>query len=1045
MTQGEDSSSKPGRTSVRACGGTGLTRRAFLRAAAAGAVASAFRVGRATADTAVSHFVPADKGLSPAWIRALTERGAKEVFDKAESAYIGMPVGGIGAGQLYLCGDGTLGCWELFNRHRYRGTGERNYAGRVPDRPVDQGFVVGVEVDGAVAVRGLNRDEFDSVTFDGTYPIARVAYRDSGFPLEVELEAFSPFIPLNAKDSALPATVFTVRLKNASAGPIRAFAGGWLENAVCQRSAEDVGGTRRTRVLNEGHCTILTHGAEAAAIGAPAADSPPGRPSIVLQDFEGKDYGAWKVSGDAFGEGPAHGALPWQSPVAGFEGGGLANSFLRADASMGTLTSPPFTIARKYINLLIGGGDFEFEETVSLVVEGKKAFTSTGANDERLRWETWNVEPFEGKEATIEISDARAYPLGHICVDHIEMSDTKRRVPDGPLTALPDYGSMALALAECAGEGEPVQGFADGLKAARNRFIHEADEAWPFPERRNGALVSPWFELAPGAERSVVFVMAWHFPNATQGHEYANRFPDAPAVARYVLDNFARLSGDTRRWRDAYYDSSLPYWLLDRLHSTVSTLATGTCQWWANGRFWAYEGVVSCPGTCTHVWNYAHAEARLFPELARSVREMQDFNSQGGGYHEATGLVGFRGDDQYAADGQCGTVLKTYREHLNSAQGDFLKRVWPRARKTLEYMLEHDGNDDGLIEDGQPNTYDISFQGANTFVGSLYLAALRAGEDMALEMGDTAFATRLRTVFERGSGRSVERLWNGAYFVQDVDLAKFPQSQYGDGCLSDQVFGQTWAHQLGLGPLYPERRVRDALDAVWKYNWAPDVGPQNAAHRPLRIFAEPGEAGLLTCTWPKRAYLDSAFPYRDEIWTGIEYQVAACMIAEGSVEQGLAICRGVHERYHPRKRNPYNEVECGDHYARALASWGVYTALCGFEYHGPKGHIGFAPRVTPERFRAGFTAAEGWGAYKQIRSAGEQRSTIEVLWGRLALDSITLELPAAIAPQDVEVRGPSGPLASRWKVENGRLAVHLERSILVMKGESVEIRAAIPV
>ncbi len=162
----------------------------------------------------------------------------------------------------------------------------------------------------------------------------------------------------------------------------------------------------------------------------------------------------------------------------------------------------------------------------------------------------------------------------------------------------------------------------------------------PFPNRRNAALAFPQRRAGPGGSHTFTFVLAWHFPTPTKGHEYATRFADAPAVADYVLDNLDRLAGDTRRWRDTYYDSTLPYWLLDRLHSTLSTLATGTSQWWANGRFWAWEGVVSCPGTCTHVWNYAHGEARLFPELARSVREMQDFSAEGGGFHPTRGWWG---------------------------------------------------------------------------------------------------------------------------------------------------------------------------------------------------------------------------------------------------------------------------------------------------------------------------------------------------------------------------------------------------------------------
>ena len=147
----------------------------------------------------------------------------------------------------------------------------------------------------------------------------------------------------------------------------------------------------------------------------------------------------------------------------------------------------------------------------------------------------------------------------------------------------------------------------------------------------------------------------------------------------------------------------------------------------------------------------------------------------------------------------------------------------------------------------------------------------------------------------------------------------------------------------GSGYIYPPTNVKQALRSVWKYDWAPDVGPHNGPIRRSDGSPCPGEAGLFTCTWPKSAYLKEGVRYREEVWTGIEYQVAGHMVWEDMVTEALAICRGVEDRYHPAKHNPFNEIECGDHYARAMASWGVYTALAGFEYHGPKGHIGFAP------------------------------------------------------------------------------------------------------
>jgi hypothetical protein len=240
----------------------------------------------------------------------------------------------------------------------------------------------------------------------------------------------------------------------------------------------------------------------------------------------------------------------------------------------------------------------------------------------------------------------------------------------------------------------------------------------------------------------------------------------------------------------------------------------------------------------------------------------------------------------------------------------------------------------------------------------------------------------------------VEKLWNGEYFVQDVDIAKHPLSQYADGCLSDQMFGQTWAHLINIGYIYPEDKVRTTLQSIWKYNWAPDVSVQTKMHRPERIYADAGEPGLLVATWPKSKHMgEDGVRYRDEVWTGIEYQVATNMIYEGMTDEGLSIIKGIHERYSPEKHNPWNEIECGDHYARALASWGVLLALENFVYDGPAKTLAYIPAVQKENFKGFFTAAEGWGNISQERSAGQQVNTISLVYGKLRLKQLSVELP----------------------------------------------------
>ncbi|MHC4677896.1 MAG: GH116 family glycosyl hydrolase [Planctomycetota bacterium] len=984
-------------------------------------------------DELTGHLVPADKGLSNAVMERLFERGRPEVYAGKDLETVGMPVGGIGAGQLYLRGDGTLALWQIFNRHVFSGYGSNCYRTYRPDSPVDSGFAVVVEKDGKRFARTLDRN-FGMVEFAGEYPIGVVRYRDRGFPVSVSMRAGSAFIPLNAQDSALPATLFSITIENTSDETLKAGLVGWLENAVLTDSAKAVHALRRSRLVTENGRTLIIHTAQKAPLPDGAAAP---RPAIVLADFEGPNYGQWETAGDAFGQGPAKGTLRGQQKVSGFEGQGLVNTFLGGDGPHGTLTSPPFQISRKFINFLIGGGSHAGKTCMNLFVEGKIVRTAVGANNEKLDWNFWNVEEFDGKTAKIQIVDRFSGGWGHINIDQIELSDEPHKGPAGPIEKQPDFGTMALALRGNGASADEATRLLETVGDRQVRLHAEKGVAYPVTERRSAALAAPTVELEPGGRRVLSFVLAWFFPNHQNGHEYADRFDGAADVAHYVLDNWNRLTSETARWHETYYEqSTLPRWLLFRLHSTVCNLATDTCQWWKDGRFWAWEGVGCCTGTCTHVWNYAHATARLFPELERSAREMQDL---GEGFDSGSGLVGFRSNRAYAADGQCGTVLKAYREHQMSPDDDFLKRNWPRIKNVLEFSIARDGNDDGLIEDSQHNTYDINFQGPNTFVGSLYLAALRAGQEMAKEIGDEPFAQRCRKIFESGSKLTVERLWDGEYFIQLVDLEKHPKHQYAKGCLSDQLFGQGWAHQLGLGYIYPAEHVRKALQAVWKYNWAPDIGPYNGVHKPERWFARPGEPGLFTCTWPKSEYLAAGVRYRSEVWTGIEYQVAGHMVWEDMVAEALAICDGIHQRYHPAKHNPFNEVECGDHYARAMASWGVYTALAGYEYDGPKDHIGFAPRMTPEDFRAAFTAAEGWGTFSQTRDARRQRERIGIRWGKLNVKTLAFEVSEQFRAVKAAVTLDGREVPSDHTFKNGRLEITLKKKLVVSEGQTLSI------
>ena len=1031
-----------------------LDRRSFLKLSGLAVGALAFTNLPAIAGPFTrqdfERLVPADKKLKPEWVKSLFARGKPTVYRWPESRLIGMPVGGICAGHVYLGGDGQLWHWDIFNTHIHSGTSGSHYAKQMePASPFAQGFALRIRQGAREQTRALDHTGWREVTFNGEYPIGHVEYRDADSPVAVSLEAFSPFIPLNVDDSSLPATVMRFNFTNTSKQKVEVELAGWLENAVALKSGETQDVLRHNRIVRRGNFTFL----ECSATPAPEAKSRSPRPDILFDDFERDTYAPWVAEGTAFGRGPVakdkvinyqgdlamHGqhAVNTHSAPAATDVGGR-------DAQTGTLTSPPFTIERNFIRFLIGGGAHEHKTCVNLLVGDKVVLSATGANDNKMKPLTWSVRRWAGKTARIQAVDMETGGWGNIGLDYIVFSD-QPDAPPGPLAEQPDFGTMGLALlgengtsasgqAALPGGSLPAAAFSGPTNGGANLATK------PFGEDLLGAL-SRRLSLKPGQSGEVTFLLTWHFPNLKlpklpPGRHYAMRFPSALAVAEYVTTNFDRLNSQTRLWHDTWYDSTLPYWFLDRTFLNTSILATSTCYRLANGRFWSWEGVGCCEGTCGHVWQYAHAVARLFPELERDTRERVDF----GLAQQPDGAIHFRGEhnDFPAVDGQAGTILRALREHQMCSDSSWLKRNWSGIRKAIEWLIVKDANGDGLIESNQHNTLDTDWFGPVAWLSGMYLAALRAGEEMAREVRDETFARQCREIFERGQSNLVQQLFDGEYFINKPDPKHLDAINSGTGCHIDQVFGQSWAFQVGLGRVLPEAETVSALRSLWRYNFTPDVGPYRAAYKPGRWYAMAGEGGLLMCSFPRSDWdyaqargkgEDWAAGYFNECMNGFEYQVAGHMLWEGLTMEGLAITLMLYDRYHAARRNPWNEIECGDHYARSMASYGVYLAACGFEYDGPKGRIGFAPRLTPGNFKCGFTTAEGWGSFAQRLGGRSAKCEVELRWGKLTLRKLRLAMPSAAK-------------LSEAKVRLGRKTV---RAKLAMEGQHVELEFSKPV
>jgi hypothetical protein len=529
----------------------------------------------------------------------------------------------------------------------------------------------------------------------------------------------------------------------------------------------------------------------------------------------------------------------------------------------------------------------------------------------------------------------------------------------------------------------------------------------------------------------------------------------------------------------------------------MSTLKTNVCILLGDGSFFGFEGnsdkAGCCPLNCTHVWNYEQTLASLFPQLERSMRET-DFlhNTLPNGYMVFRTLIPL-GDSYWkykaCADGQMGAIVRAYRDWRFSGNTAWLRTLWPSIKRALEFAwrssppppgfewtkeqvsMPWDPDSNGVMEGEQHNTYDIEFYGPNTMMGSMYLAALQACGKMARATGDTASAEVYAAMFDSGRKLYDDQLWNGEYYVQNVHVKEgltvpehlispeegvcrpecacrtppaaktkslsrsdvTPKYQYGNGCLSDQLLGQYLATFAGLGHVLDSAHVRTALNSIYSYNFKKSLeGFPNVQ----RVYALNDEAGLLLCSWPRGNRPALPFVYSDEVWTGIEYQVAASLLAYGLTREGLDIVRAVRNRYDGAKRNPWDEEECGHHYARAMSSWALLLALSGYRYDGVTQEMGFGPRINEKNFRSFWSCGSGWGTFSLRQENEATTARLELMRGRLDLKTMTLDVVSSPeATPRALVHGKSFPVA--YSREGKRLKFELD--VRLNERESLEI------
>lgn len=904
--------------------------------------------------------------LTVAWLGIIGSVFAEHPFNGAYTGrnldHIAFPIGGFGAGMYCLDGNGAISSVSVRHQMEYfqepccfaavcvkksDGNIARVLEGPVPDWKIFEQPNAGLGLPGKTY--GLPR--FRNCEFKARFPFAEIRLADDALPLDVVLTGWSPFTPPDADRSSWPVGALEYRLTNKSAEKIDAVFSFHSRNFLGGGKIEPF--ERGFRLVGDGvsfafstpfedsasvdHCwyrggwwdsmTVTWNNVEHGAV---IANAPDGRdvPGASLYVPFSLDAGqsrvvrlatVWyapngplsvgaKVRGRPIPCVSAPGTAKGQQMVSGYQGEKLINTFYPdGDAQVGRISSPEFSIDKNYLHFLVGGGKTE-SVGVSLFVDGQCVATARGLDTETLRHESWPVEAYRGKKARIEIFDCSTDGWGHINADAFCLSDLS---PEEFRAAFSDDAPLPESAAFLA----DFESDENLWTAVSPEAADEADET--------SATYSPW---------------------------YAGAFDSLDAVAERFKIEYDALRTASERFAARFDDPSIPPEVVEAVTANLTILKSPTILRQRDGRLWGWEGNGdfggSCAGTCTHVWNYAQSLCRLFPDLERTLRRTEFFESLAD-----DGRMAFRanlpirpgGVGWDASDGMLGCVMKVHREWKISGDKAWLADFWPQVKRAMEWAIRTwDPNQTGLLEESHHNTYDINYLGPEGHCGSFYLGALAATAKMAEALGEDS--TRWTELLARGRRRMETELFNGRWFVQKVPVpgtegnpndqseyykkiaeqidAQGPKYQYGNGCLSDGVLGFWMAKCCGIDDdLVDPAMIESHLLSVYRYNLVRDLSTHANPQRPG--YAVGREGGLLLCTWPDGDKPILPFVYSDEVWTGIEYQVASHLLMIGRVEEGLDIVRLCRARYDGTRRNPFNEYECGHWYARAMASFAL--------------------------------------------------------------------------------------------------------------------------
>lgn len=515
-----------------------------------------------------------------------------------------------------------------------------------------------------------------------------------------------------------------------------------------------------------------------------------------------------------------------------------------------------------------------------------------------------------------------------------------------------------------------------------------------------GASVGTRLTLKPGEQRTLTVALSWYAPRYKVWDSaedamttwYATQYNSISALNSYLQEHYQSLRQRSLNVATALQQNDMPVALRSAVSRNLAIFKSPSFLRTDDGTLWGWEGCHDnsgcCHGSCTHVYNYAQGLAFLFPQLERKMRDVEyDYSQQEDGYQQFRAAIPLNGpqnrNQPAAADGQLGGIVRMYRDWIISGETEWLRQKWPKVKQSLEFCIgEWDLERNGRLAEPHHNTYDIEFWGEDGLCSTIYAAALQAAIAMADALGEDSadwptILDGVRTVIKdelfdgwirqkvhwkdlKADDPTVVHVGHKQNSPEcDAVIEKEgPRYQYGDGVLIDAALGCQIARIAGLGAVIDEDIERAHLDAVMRHNYKASLREHACFQRPGYAIAE--ESGTIMCSWPDGGRLSMPFPYSDEVWTGCEHQFAAHLIMLGRLDDALKVEEAVNGRYTGHVRNPFNEIECGHFYIRALASYGLVPAFSGAHYNAVEQVMTLNPTIDGD-FTSFFAIGSAWG------------------------------------------------------------------------------------